>query len=144
MWLIIILKVTKNQGFTLSLEDTFFKKPQGEGNQIDPHSTSAPPSVVLRLIIKKAISIRSFPKTIRSLRIAKPYFTLCRAYLSEVIWKKQQMRTNIQTNKLFMHQTMCVSNVMCWEEKHIRCVGSFIKRCFFVDLLRSAHLQAHT
>ena len=30
----IILKVTKNQGFTLSLEDTFFEKPQG--GQIDP------------------------------------------------------------------------------------------------------------
>ena len=24
------IKVTKNQGFTISLEDTFFKKPQGE------------------------------------------------------------------------------------------------------------------
>ena len=27
----IILKVTENQGFTLSLEDTFFEKPQGGG-----------------------------------------------------------------------------------------------------------------
>ena len=27
----IILKVTKNQGFTLSLEDTFFEKPQEVG-----------------------------------------------------------------------------------------------------------------
>ena len=27
----IILKVTKNQGFTLSLEDTFFEKPKGGG-----------------------------------------------------------------------------------------------------------------
>ena len=35
MWLRIILKVTKNLGFTLSLEDTFFEKPQG-GGQIDP------------------------------------------------------------------------------------------------------------
>ena len=26
----IILKVTKNQGFTLSLEDALFEKPQGE------------------------------------------------------------------------------------------------------------------
>ena len=26
----IILKVTKNQGFTLSLEDKFFEKPQGQ------------------------------------------------------------------------------------------------------------------
>ena len=26
-----ILKVTKNQGFTLSLEDTFFEKPRGGG-----------------------------------------------------------------------------------------------------------------
>ena len=32
MWIIIILKVTKNQGFTLSLEDTFFGKPQGGSN----------------------------------------------------------------------------------------------------------------
>ena len=32
----IILKVTKNKGFTLSLEDTFFEKPQG--GQIDPPS----------------------------------------------------------------------------------------------------------
>ena len=28
MWLMIILKVTKNQGFTLSLEDAFLGKPQ--------------------------------------------------------------------------------------------------------------------
>ena len=35
----IILKVTKNQGFTLCLEDTTFKKPQG--GQIDP-----PPAVL--------------------------------------------------------------------------------------------------
>ena len=33
----IILKVTKNQSFTLSLEDTFFEKPQGRG-QIDPRA----------------------------------------------------------------------------------------------------------
>ena len=33
----IILKVTKKQGFTLSLEDTFFGKPQERG-QIDPAS----------------------------------------------------------------------------------------------------------
>ena len=40
MCLMIILKVTKNQGFTISLEDTFFEKPQGRedggGGQIDP------------------------------------------------------------------------------------------------------------
>ena len=28
----IILKVTKKDGFTLSLEDTFFEKPQGRGS----------------------------------------------------------------------------------------------------------------
>ena len=28
LWLIIILKVTKNHGFTLSLEDIFLEKPQ--------------------------------------------------------------------------------------------------------------------
>ena len=30
MWLMIILKVTKDQGFTLSSEDTFFEKPKLE------------------------------------------------------------------------------------------------------------------
>ena len=36
-WLMIILKVTKNQRFTISLEDTLFEKPQGGGgSQIDP------------------------------------------------------------------------------------------------------------
>ena len=43
MCLKIILKVTKNQGFTLSLEDTFFEKPQG--GQIAP----PPPPAVLGL-----------------------------------------------------------------------------------------------
>ena len=36
----IILKVTKKQGLTFFLEDTFFEKPQG-GDQI--YSTPAPP-----------------------------------------------------------------------------------------------------
>ena len=36
MYLKIILKVIKNQGFTLFLEDTFFEKPQGV-DQIDLH-----------------------------------------------------------------------------------------------------------
>ena len=35
MCLKIILKVTENQGFTLSLEGTCFEKPQG-GDQIEP------------------------------------------------------------------------------------------------------------
>ena len=33
MWLMIILKVTKNQGFTLSLEDTVFEKSEGGGRE---------------------------------------------------------------------------------------------------------------
>ena len=39
MCLKIILKVTKSQGFTLSLEDTFFEKPQrvgGGSNWLSP------------------------------------------------------------------------------------------------------------
>ena len=35
MFLKIISKVTKKQGFSLSLEDTLFEKPQ-EGGQIEP------------------------------------------------------------------------------------------------------------
>ena len=36
MCLMITLKVTKNQGFTLSLEDSFFEKLQGGEGQFDP------------------------------------------------------------------------------------------------------------
>ena len=45
MCLKIVLKVTKNQGFTLSLEDAFFEKPLG--GKIDP---SSPPPVDLGLM----------------------------------------------------------------------------------------------
>ena len=31
MWLMVILKVTKIQGFTYSLEDTFLEKPEVKG-----------------------------------------------------------------------------------------------------------------
>ena len=47
MCLKIILKVTKNQGFTLFLEDTFFEKPQRGSNQPPPIH---PHAAVLRLI----------------------------------------------------------------------------------------------
>ena len=33
MWLMIVLKVTRKQGFTISLEDTFFEKSQGRGGR---------------------------------------------------------------------------------------------------------------
>ena len=36
MWLLIILKVTKKQGFTLFLEDTSFEKPQKGGSNWPP------------------------------------------------------------------------------------------------------------
>ena len=36
MYLKIILKVIKNQGLNLSLEDTFFKNLQGEEEETDP------------------------------------------------------------------------------------------------------------
>ena len=36
MWLILILKVTKKQGFTLSLEDTLLEKPQAGGSNWPP------------------------------------------------------------------------------------------------------------
>ena len=42
----IILKVTKNQGFTLSLEDTFFKKPQG-GSRVKADSGTIDIDVML-------------------------------------------------------------------------------------------------
>ena len=52
MWLMITLKVTKNLGFTHSLEDTFFEKKNisGKGGGASPvQSDPPPPSVVLVL-----------------------------------------------------------------------------------------------
>ena len=57
MCLKIILKVTKNQGFTLFLEDAIFEKPQrmGEGGgQIDP---LPPPSPAVLGLIKCEINL---------------------------------------------------------------------------------------
>ena len=44
MCLKILLKVTKNQGFSLSSEDTLFEKPQGGGGQVKLTPPSNPPS----------------------------------------------------------------------------------------------------
>ena len=44
----IILKVTKKHGFTLSIEDTFFKKPQGVGVNLNP---LPPKQIRVKLII---------------------------------------------------------------------------------------------
>ena len=37
LWLMIILKVTKNQGFTLSLEDSFMENQSGGGGGAKRH-----------------------------------------------------------------------------------------------------------
>ena len=47
MCLIIILKVTKQQGFTLCLEDAIFEKSPG-GDQFDPPPSHPPPVLGLR------------------------------------------------------------------------------------------------
>ena len=38
MWLMIILKFAKNQGFTLSVEGTFLEKPQGRVSSFPKNS----------------------------------------------------------------------------------------------------------
>ena len=48
----IILKVTKNQGFTLSLEDTFFEKPQRERGRV-----KLTPPVVLGLRLQCYVAL---------------------------------------------------------------------------------------
>ena len=58
MWLMIIKKVTKNQGFTLSLEDTFFEKPQW-GRQIVP--PPSPPAIFgLRKPMQNLVDIQTY------------------------------------------------------------------------------------
>ena len=52
MWFMIILKATKNQGFTLSLEGTFIEKPSGQSDW---------PPAVLELIS----SIRAYYHNLR-------------------------------------------------------------------------------
>ena len=50
MCLKIIIKVRKNQGFTLSLEDIFSETPPGGRGQITPPPT--PPAAVLDLLMR--------------------------------------------------------------------------------------------
>ena len=49
MWLMVILKVRKNQPFSLSLEDTFFEKPEGEKGG---GGLNWPPAAVLGLMVR--------------------------------------------------------------------------------------------
>ena len=42
MWLIIILKITKNQGFILSLEDTFLENYKNGGAELTPNPSFTP------------------------------------------------------------------------------------------------------
>ena len=52
-----ILKVTKNpQGFTLSLKDTFFEKPQGRGQIETPPLPLLPPAVLELNIFRQEFS----------------------------------------------------------------------------------------
>ena len=77
--LVIILKVTKNQGFTLSLWDTFFEKPQGGGRQIDsPPSPSRfrannniAPAIIDDLFTKSCLEFGSIYKRSEALDIIK-------------------------------------------------------------------------
>ena len=64
----IILKVTKNQGFNLPLKDTFLQKPQGwGGSQIDPSVVLGLRSKMLKIkIIALLVNIfdeKSYRKT---------------------------------------------------------------------------------
>ena len=60
MRLTIILKVTKNQGFSLTLEDTLFEKPQG--GQTDP-----PSRVRVKTCVKERQCLKAIMKTLKFL-----------------------------------------------------------------------------
>ena len=66
MCLMIILKVTKNQGFTLCLEDIIFEKPQGVSNWPLP---PLPPTLPAVLGLKRgALDVDlEYPKELREL-----------------------------------------------------------------------------
>ena len=55
----IILKATKNQTFTLSLEDTIFVKPQGVGFNLTPPLSPPFLLVVLGLRVSVNLSFRN-------------------------------------------------------------------------------------
>ena len=60
MYIMIILKVTKKQSFTLSLEDTFFKKPQGELKLIPPVVLGLTDQVDLRKLLLYFYEIKNY------------------------------------------------------------------------------------
>ena len=74
----IILKVTKNQGFNLSLEDIFFEKLQGRGGKLTP-----PPPAVLGLRLHLHINDQT---TYQRENFKLPYFHCYTRNISE-IWR---------------------------------------------------------
>ena len=69
MCLKIILKVTKNQGFSLSLEDTLFEKPQGGGVKLIPPAVLGLTIwIVAQILCTKK---RSFTLRISSVNVTK-------------------------------------------------------------------------
>ena len=85
MCLKIVLKVTKNQGFTLSLEDTFFEKPQGGGSNWPPSPAvlglNSQFAVVLNGII--CFSVRSCDNSLLVLK------SFSRSFVSQAKWYKR-------------------------------------------------------
>ena len=98
MCLMITLKVTKNQGFTLSLEDTVFKTPQAgeEGGQID-HPIPLPSCFMVQvtfLLIAFSFSSKytSFTKSAMPILLAKfACFNLVLIILitNNISWRKR-------------------------------------------------------
>ena len=56
MCLKVILKVTKNQGLTLSIEDTFFEKPRGDGGRGGGGKLTPPLLAILGLRFQASMS----------------------------------------------------------------------------------------
>ena len=84
MCLKVILKVTKNQGLTLSIEDTFFEKPRGEGGRGGggPLPPPPPPPLLAILGLRFQASMSAFNSTSSSrLTIGQCMLYISCAYL---------------------------------------------------------------
>ena len=103
----IILKVTKKQGFTLSLEDASLENPQerGEGGQFDPLSPF-PPNL---LRIKYRMKISFQPREI------KKYAPKC---LKEVPCKHVQRATDVE----FFGEVFCMGCLRSYTFLLLLCV----------------------
>ena len=119
IWLMIILKFTKNQSFTLSLEDTFLEKPQG--------GSSWPPDPVVFLGLMQSIN---------HLMFSAPFYQIwkaCKTYAVRISMEQKQLFADFLQNSVLKNLAIFTEKHLCWGLLSIKMEA--FRTAFFIEQL---------